>query len=352
MSDISITRTQASRIESIDFKNIQFGKVFSDHMFSATYKDGQWGDPQIIPFADIPMNPGMSSLHYGQAVFEGMKAYKNAAGEVLLFRPNDNAARINKSLERMCMPAIPEEMFLAGLDQLLKIDSAWVPNEPDTSLYIRPFVFATDDFLGVRPSQTYRFMIIACPASKYYTEPISVKVETEYVRSAPGGTGAAKAAGNYAASLLPTKIAQQEGYQQILWTDSATHQNFEESGTMNIMFVIDGVLITPATSNTILSGITRDSVLKLAQTLGVKTEECTVSVKEVIEAAEEGRLSEAFGTGTAVTISSIKTIGYQGKNHDLPAIGEHSLSGKLLATLDDIKYGRTADSFGWMHKIK
>jgi branched-chain amino acid aminotransferase len=352
MKDISVRKTAASRIDTVDFANIQFGKVFSDHMFSATYKDGEWTDLEITPFENISMSPGMSSLHYGQAVFEGMKAYKNEAGEVLLFRPNDNAKRINVSLERMCMPAIPEEIFLAGLEQLLKLDAAWVPNLPDTSLYIRPFVFATDDFLGVRPSQTYRFMIITCPASKYYTEPIRVKIETQYVRSAPGGTGFAKAAGNYAASMLPTSIAQKEGYQQILWTDCVTHRYFEESGTMNVMFVIDGKLVTPKTSETILKGITRDSVLKIAQGMGIAAEERQVSIDEVIKAAEEGRLQEAFGTGTAVTISPFKTIGFEGKDYDLPQLGTASVAAKILAAMDDIKYGRSEDVHGWMTTIK
>ena len=259
--NIEITKVKESRINQLDPNNIVFGSLYSDHMLVADYIDGEWQTPKIVPFGEMSFNPGLASLHYGQSIFEGMKAFKNDAGEALLFRPLENFKRFNISAERMCMVPVPEEIFIGGLEELMRIDNAWIPTGEDNSLYLRPFMFATDTYLGVRPSLSYRFMIITSPAGKYYSKPPRVKVETEYIRAAEGGVGYAKCAGNYAASLYPAKLAQQKGYDQLLWTDAAEHKYFEESGTMNVMFVKDGKLITPATSSTILKGTTREALI-------------------------------------------------------------------------------------------
>lgn len=346
-----VQRVAQSRLAQVDFENLGFGKYYADHMFVMQYADGQWHTPRIVPFGDLALSPATSALHYGQALFEGLKAYKNEAGEVLLFRPEANAQRLNASAQRLAMPALPEEHFMGGLQQLLAIDKDWVPAAAGHSLYIRPYMFATDAYVGVRPSETYLFIIFTSPVGVYYNKPVKVKVETHYTRAPKGGMGYAKAAGNYAAALLPTALAQQQGYDQLLWTDGTAHEYFEESGTMNAMFVIDGKLITPATSDSILKGVTRDSVLKLAQQMGIATEERPVSVKEVIEAAQTGRLQEAFGAGTAATIAPIAVIGYEGIDYALPDMATRTVAPRLHQALDAIKTGKTADTFGWVMKI-
>ena len=348
---INITKTPKSRISELDYDNIEFGKIFADHMFMVDYVDGQWQTPQILPYGDLPLSPATSALHYGQAIFEGMKAYKTAEGEVMMFRPLDNARRLNLSAERMCMPTLPEDIFMQGLTELLKIDAEWVPPTEGCALYIRPFMFATDAFVGVRPSANYRFMIFCCPVGAYYANPLRVKIETEYTRSVEGGAGFAKAAGNYGASMLPSKLAQQQGYQQLIWTDGKEHKYLEESGTMNLMFVIAGKLVTPALSTSILAGITRDSVLQLARDFGMTVEERRISIDEIIAAHENGTLEEAFGCGTAAVIAPIITIGYEGKDYDLPAVETRKFSNKVAAELDKIKTGETADIHNWMVKI-
>ncbi|NVJ48351.1 MAG: branched-chain amino acid aminotransferase, partial [Cytophagia bacterium] len=300
---IRIEPTSQSRINELDENNIPFGKLYSDHMFIADYVNGEWQDFRIVPYQNMSVSPAMTTLHYAITIFEGLKAYKNAAGEVVIFRPQANASRLNISAERMCIPEVPESLFMDGLTELLKLDSSWVPSKPGTALYIRPFVFGTDEYIGVRPSENYRFMIITCPVGAYYTKPVKVKIETKFSRAFEGGTGYAKAGGNYAASLYPAKLAQQQGFDQLIWTDGKTHEFVEESGTMNVMFVIDGVLRTAPTSGTILKGITRDSVLTIAREWGMQVEESPVRVSEVVAAAKEGRLQEAFGVGTAATIA-------------------------------------------------
>jgi branched-chain amino acid aminotransferase len=249
--DISIQKVQNSRINEVDFDNIPFGKVYSDHMFIADYEGGQWSNLRIVPYANLSMAPASSVIHYGQSVFEGLKAYKNNDGEAVVFRPDANAKRLNKSAERMCIPEVPEELFMQAMTELLKIDKDWIPSKDNTALYIRPYVFAMDDYIGIKPSEKYRFMIITCPVGAYYSEPVKVKIETEFTRAAQGGTGYAKAAGNYAGSLYPAKLAQKQGYLQLVWTDAKEHKYIEESGTMNIMFVINDTLITPEASSTI-----------------------------------------------------------------------------------------------------
>lgn len=349
---IEFRRTDASRIQEVDFNNLPFGKHFSDHLFVADFVDGEWQNQQVVPFDNFTLSPALSSLHYGQSIFEGMKAYKNDAGEVLMFRPLDNLERMNESARRMCMATLPEEVFMGGLEALLRIDADWVPTAPGSSLYIRPYMFATDIFLGVAPSKTYRFCIFTCPVGTYYAKPPKVKIETEYIRAAAGGVGYAKCAGNYAGSMYPTMLAQQAGYDQILWTDAREHKYFEESGTMNVMFIIDGKLVTPATSDTILKGITRDSILQIARQMGVPIEERQVSVEEVISGIESGRLTEAFGAGTAVVVSPFSVIGYQGKDYML---AEHpagqSIAVKIKNYLTDIRTGKVDDTFGWVHKV-
>jgi branched-chain amino acid aminotransferase len=344
---IKKTLTTQSRLSELNMDNIQFGSYYSDHMFVADYRDGSWGDCRIVPFDDFKISPAMSVLHYGQSVFEGLKSYAGTDGKVLVFRPIDNFIRMNQSAARMCMPALPEEIFMGGLKELLKTDRAWVPTDEGTSLYIRPFMFATDEFIGVRPSDTYRFIIFTSPAGTYYSEAVRVKVEKYYSRAFPGGTGAAKAAGNYAASLYPAKLAQEAGYHQLIWTDGLTHEYIEEAGTMNIMFVIDNKVLTSKGGETVLDGITRNSVLSLAKEWGYTVEERNVSVKEVIGAIETGTLTEAFGTGTAATIAQIAVISNDGQDYSLPPVETREFSNRVLQELNDIKTGRIEDRYGW-----
>ena len=351
MIDILPIRTQAttdSRLAEQDFDHLEFGKIFSDHMFVVDYRDGEWQDAQIMPYGDISVSPANSALHYGQAIFEGMKAYHQADGGVALFRPLDNWARLNASAERMCMPAVPEELFMQGLRELIKLDAGWVPTLAGSSLYIRPFMFATDGFIGVRPSEEYRFVIFTCPVGLYYNKPLRVRFEQKYVRSAEGGAGFAKNAGNYGAAMYPTKLAQQEGYNQLIWTDASEHRYVEESGTMNAIFVVDGRVITPALSTSILDGVTRRSVLALARDFGLPVEERKVSSREIIEALQAGKLEEAFGVGTAATIAPIAVIGFEGHDYELPAVRPNGFSKRVSATLDAIRTGEGADVHNWM----
>ncbi len=348
---IEVQKTSQSRINELDFNNLAFGKVFSDHMFIVDFKNNQWGDARIVPYGPVLMSPSTSALHYGQAIFEGMKAYKNDKGEIALFRPLDNHKRINISAERMCMPTIPQEYFLEGLKQLIKMDEAWIPTAPGSSLYIRPFIFGTDEFIGVKPSDTYRFYIFTSPSGIYYNKPVKVLVETNFIRAVEGGVGYVKASGNYGRSLFPTKLAQQRGYDQIIWTDARNHRYLEESGTMNLMFVIDDVLITAPLGDTILAGITRDSVLALARDWKMKVQERKISIDEVIDAHKNGTLGEAFGTGTAATIAPISQIGFEGKDYVLPDTKDRIFSNRVAQELENIRKGRVADIHNWMYKI-
>ncbi len=351
MIDTLSIHTQATtqpRLAMQDFNNLEFGKAFSDHMFVVDYRNGEWQDAQILPYGDITVSPANSALHYGQAIFEGMKAYHQADGGVALFRPLDNWARLNASAERMCMPTMPEEVFMQGLRELIKLDAGWVPTFAGSSLYIRPFMFATDGFIGVRPSEEYRFVIFTCPVGLYYNKPLRVRFEQKYVRSAEGGAGFAKNAGNYGAAMYPTKLAQQEGYNQLIWTDASEHKYIEESGTMNVAFILNNKLVTPAVSSSILDGITRRSVLQLARDWGLTVEERQVSSLEVMDALAAGRLQEAFGVGTAATIAPIATIGYQGHDYDLPTVADGAFSRRAAAALDAIRTGQAPDVHNWM----
>ncbi len=344
---IKKTLVSNSKLSELNLDDIQFGSSYSDHMFVADYRDGEWIDCRIVPFDNFSMSPAMAVLHYSQSIFEGLKAYSGPNGEILVFRPVDNFLRMNESAVRMCMPALPEEVFMGGLLELLKTDKQWVPNDEGTSLYIRPFMIATDEFIGVRPSKTYRFMIFTSPAGVYYSEPVRVKVEKYYSRAFPGGTGAAKAGGNYAASLYPAKLAQEAGYHQLIWTDGLTHKFIEEAGTMNIMFVIGDRILTSKVGETVLDGITKRSVLQLATEWGYRVEERDISVKEIIEAIENGTLKEAFGTGTAATIAHIAVINNDGTDYELPSVEDRKFSNRVLKELNDIKTGQIEDRYQW-----
>lgn len=349
---IPVQKTAKSKLAETDFSNLVFGKTISDHMFVADYKDGEWTDLQIVPYGPLDLHPANAALHYGQSIFEGMKAYKNEKGEILVFRGDANARRMNESAVRMCMPEIPEEIFMEGLLQLLDLDRNWVPTGKGASLYIRPYMFAMDNYIGVKPSETYKFIIFTCPVGAYYSKPVNVKVETNFTRATEGGTGAAKTAGNYAASLFPALQAQRAGYDQLLWTDGKSHSKIEESGTMNVMFDINGTLVTaPTNTGTILKGITRDSVIQLAKEWGKPLEERFLTVAELEDALENGSLKEAFGTGTAATIAHIAKINVNGKDYSLPEKGHDAFSIQVLNELDGIKYGAISDSRGWIVKI-
>ena len=349
--DIKINRTANSRLSSTDFENLPFGRVFSDHMFTADFEDGEWKNFQIVPYGNIEISPAASALHYGQAIFEGIKAFRQADGKIAAFRPYKNLERFNISAQRMAMPAVPEEIFMQGLQQLIDLDRDWVPAQEGYSLYVRPVMFATDPILGVHASATYKFVILTGPVGVYYAKPLKVKIETHYARAIEGGVGYAKTAGNYASSLLPTKAAQDEGFDQLIWTDAKEHAYIEESGTTNVMFVINDTLITPSTRDTILDGVTRHSILDLARSWGMKVEERRVTVKEVIEAAQQGTLQEAFGAGTAATIAQIAEITYEGQTYRLPEPAEREFSNKALKALKEIRYGLSPDTFGWNYMI-
>ncbi len=345
---IAIQRTEKSRLPETDLQNIKFGRVFSDHMFVMDYVNGAWGAPKIVPFADLRMSPAALVLHYSQTIFEGLKAYRTADGHVNLFRPQMNIARMNRSATRMCMPTIPEDLFLEALVELVKLDQDWIPTGDEASLYIRPFMYATDEYIGVRPSEGYRFMIFTCPVRAYYNEAVNVKIETHYSRAFPGGTGEAKCGGNYAGGLYPAKMGQDQGFHQLIWTDGLTHQYIEESGTMNVFFNIDGTLVTPALDGTILRGVTRDSIIQIAKDEGIRVEERRVSVEEIVIAARNGRLISAFGAGTAATLAHIATIAHNDEVFKLPEMGERKLANRVGQVLDDIRRGRATDKHGWV----
>lgn len=349
--DIKITKTSKSRLEETDFSHLPFGKVFSDHMFVADYEDGEWKNLQIVPYGELSFSPAMSVLHYGQAFFEGLKAYKHADGKATLFRPYKNAERFNKSAERLCAPELPEDIFVQSIAALVNLDKDWIPTAEHHSLYIRPFMFSTDPYLGVQPSKTYKYVVLTGPVGAYFPKPLKVKFETYYTRAAEGGFGFAKAAGNYAGSLLPAQEAMKEGFDQLIWTDAKEHAYVEELGAANVMFVINGKLITPSTRDSILKGVTRDSVLTLARHWGMEVEERRISVAEVGEALKSGTLSEAFGVGTAATIAPIASIGFEGELYHLPDVTKAEFSNRALQALNDIRYGFGPDEFGWNYTI-
>jgi branched-chain amino acid aminotransferase len=343
---IRVEPTTTSRLSQVDFDNLKFGHIMSDHMLVAEYNNGKWEDVSIVPYGDLTISPSMSALHYGQSIFEGIKGYKFEDGTVSIFRPEKNWERFNKSAFRLQMPEVPEEIFLGGLKQLLDIDRDWVPSREGTSLYIRPFMFATESALGVHPSVSYKFVIITCPVGAYYSKPISLKVETHYTRAAEGGVGFSKNAGNYALSLYPTQLANDEGYDQIMWTDANEHKYIEEAGTANLIFRIGDTIITPH-GDTILHGVTRRTIMQLAEEWGFRAEQRKVSVQELIEGIEAGKVSEAFAAGTAATITHIDRIGFEGTDYTLPPIEGRDFSNKVLDYLNQLRYGKISDPFGW-----
>ena len=351
VSEIKVTRTKASRLSQVDFNHLPFGKVFSDHMLVADFRNGEWQPAEILPYGLLSLSPAATVLHYGQSIFEGMKAHRNVRGTAVLFRARDNFVRMNRSAERMVMPQIPESLFLDGLRELIRVDAGWIPKQEGSALYIRPLLFANDDYIGVRPSDAYKFIIFTCPVGPYYSEPVKLWVTREYVRACEGGTGEAKTAGNYAASYYAAKQAQDRGYHNVLWLDGKEHRYAEECGTMNIMFVIDGVAVTPALSGTILRGVTRDSVITLLREMKVKVEERKISIEEIREAHQKGKLQEAFGIGTAATISPVAEIGSEDGVVRLPPVEERKVGPALLKRLEDIRHGRVEDPYGWMEEV-
>lgn len=348
---IPVSRVKESSITKVDMARLPFGKIFSDHMFVADFDGSGWTNIGIVPYENISISPAAAVFHYGQAIFEGMKVYRSDKDELLLFRPEENYKRMQQSAIRIAMPTIPEEIFLDGLRELIRTDAAWVPAGDGNSLYVRPVFFATDPVIGVKPSATYKFIILTSPTGAYYSKSLKVVIEKTYSRASRSGTGFAKAAGNYAGALYPTQLAQQRGYDQVIWTDAATNTKVEESGTMNLMFVIDGVLITPSLSPSKLAGITRDSVIELARHWGMLVQERDVSVNEIVSAFKEGKLQEAFGTGTAANITYISVIGHDGTDYEVPEPGADSFASRALKFLTDVKKGRTADPFGWIQKL-
>ncbi len=346
-----VTRIAQSRIKDVDFSNLEFGKYISDHMLMVDFLDNKWQEPVIVPFGDIPMSPAMLSLHYGQSVFEGMKAFKNKNGDICIFRPQKHSERLNKSLARMCMPEIPEELFIQSLHAIVDVDKEWIPTSDGSSLYLRPVVFAYEPRLGVKIADHFKFFVLTSPAGAYFSKPTRLKVEETFVRAAEGGTGFAKCAGNYGGAFYPTQVARQEGFDQVLWTDAKEHKYIDEAGVMNVMFVINGKLITPKLTSALLEGVTRDSILTLAPVLGMTVEQRKVSVAEIEEAFKNGSLTEAFGTGTAAVVSPIATINIHGTDYNLPVAGPESFQQRVKQKLNNIRLGFEPDVYGWNYII-
>ncbi|RXJ50786.1 branched-chain amino acid aminotransferase [Gelidibacter gilvus] len=348
--EIDIVKSDTTKIDAVDFDNLIFGRTFTDHMFICDYENDEWQTPKIIPYQPMTMDPSARVFHYGQAVFEGMKAYKDDDGKVWLFRPEDNFNRINKSAARLAMPEFPKDYFMEGLTTLLKMDSAWVKPGKGNSLYIRPFIIATDPAISASPSSNYRFMIICAPAKAYYTGKIRVLIAEEYSRSANGGVGFAKAAGNYAAQFYPTSLAQKKGFQQVIWTDADTHERLEEAGTMNVFFRINDTLITAPLSDRILDGVTRRSIIQLAEDNGIEVQVRPITVTEIKEASKNGSLKEIFGAGTAVVISPISAFEHAEELFELPTI-ENSYADTLKDKMLNIQHNLDADKHGWRYKV-
>jgi branched-chain amino acid aminotransferase len=349
--DIATTKAEESKLSSLNLKNIPFGKHFSDHMLVADYENGEWKNVEIKPYQPLLLSPSLAALHYGQAIFEGIKAYKNAEGEAFIFRPQDNFHRFNISAERMQMPQVSEEIFMEGMKQLIALDKDWIPGIADHSLYIRPFMFSSDEMIGVRPSEKYKFIILLSPTGPYYNVPMRIYVEEKYVRAVPGGIGYVKAAGNYGSSMYATAQAKKKGYDQVLWTDALEHKYVQEIGTMNVIFIIDNKAVTPdLSSGTILAGVSRDSALTLLKEMGFTIEERPLSIGEIIDAYKAGTLHEVFGTGTAATITYIKELRYKDyvMNFD---VDNWKTAPAIKKWLTDIREGRREDKYGWMVKV-
>src|SRR5688572_13460938 len=349
--DIATTLVERSKLLDINLENIPFGKYFSDHMLEADFENGEWKNIEIKPYQPLLLSPSLAALHYGQAIFEGIKAYKGADGEAYIFRPQDNYHRFNISAHRMEMPVVPEDLFMEGMKQVVSLDRSWIPQNEDHSLYIRPFMFSSDEMIGVRPSDKYKFLIILSPTGPYYNAPMRIYVEENFVRAAPGGVGYAKAAGNYGAAMHATAHAKKKGYDQVLWTDAFEHKYVQEIGTMNVIFIIGDKAVTPDRhSGTILAGVTRNSALTLLEEAGFTVEERPVSMDELMDSYKAGQLKEVFGTGTAATITYIKELRY--KDFVMHFDCENwKTAPKIKTWLTDIRAGRREDKYGWMVKV-
>ena len=349
--DIKITRTKNPKRKPEKGEKLGFGKIFTDHMFIMDYTEGiGWHDARIVPYGEISLEPSAMIFHYGQEMFEGLKVYRGVDGKTRLFRPDMNAKRANSSNERLCIPQIPEEDFVEAIKAVVKVDEDWIPEEEGTSLYIRPFIIATDAFLGVAPSKTYMFIIILAPSGAYYENglaPVGIWIEDDYVRAVRGGIGYAKTGGNYAASLAAQVKAHDDGYSQVLWLDGVERKYIEEVGAMNIFFKIDGKIVTPMLNGSILPGITRNSVIELCKSMGCEVEERRISVDELVEAAHSGRLEECFGTGTAAVISPVGKLRYKNEVFTINNNEIGDLSQKLYDTITGIQWGKCEDNFNW-----
>ncbi len=349
--DINIAKAPTSKINTVDFENLKFGHIFTDHMLVCDYEDGAWKTPEIKPYGPIQLDPSAKVFHYGQAVFEGMKAYRDDNDQIWLFRPDENFKRINKSSARLAIPEIPEEYFFTGLEELLKLEKDWIKKGFGNSLYIRPFVIATEPGVLASPGTKYKFMIICSPAKSYYTGEVRVQISERFSRAADGGVGAAKAAGNYAAQFYPTNLAKDAGFQQIIWTDANTHEFLEEAGTMNVFFRVNDTLLTAPTSDRILDGVTRKSIIALAEANNIPIEVRRVSVQEIVDAANAGTLKEIFGAGTAAVINPIQGFGYKGEKYELPKLTD-TYASFFKNKLMKIQYNLDKDEFGWRYLVK
>lgn len=349
--EIPVTKVERSKLKDIPLENIPFGKYFTDHMLEADYENGEWKNVEIKPYQPLLLSPSLAALHYGQAIFEGIKAYKDPQGNAFIFRPYDNYRRFNISAARMEMPAVPEEIFIEGMRRLIEVDKSWIPAKPDHSLYIRPFMFASDEVIGVKASDSYKFLIILSPTGPYYGAPMRINVEEKYVRATPGGIGFAKAAGNYGAAMLATTEAKQKGYDQVLWTDALEHKYVQEIGTMNVFFIIGNKAVTPdLNQGTILEGVTRASVITLLKEMGYAVEERPLAIDEIVDAYKKGELKEVFGTGTAATVSLIKELRY--KDFEMKFdVESWKATPEIKRRMAAIREGREADKHGWMFKI-
>lgn len=348
---IKVTKTTKSRLSEVDFNNLVFGKKYADHMLVADFDGKEWKNAEILPFQHISVSPSNAAWHYGQAIFEGIKAYKDQEGNPMIFRPHDNYARFNKSAERMGMPDVPEWLFVGGMAMLIDLDRGWVPSNPGCSLYLRPFMIAADEFIGVRPSDTYKFMIINSPSGPYFNKPIHLLVQDKYIRAFPGGVGYAKAAGNYGGAMYPTMQARKQGYDQILWVDGFEHKYLQECGTMNVFVIIGNRAYTPdLTNGTILAGVTRASVMEILTDMGLEVIEGPVSIEEVVKAWKDGSLREVFGTGTASSVAYVEHLDY--KEHQIRLdTDKYNVGAEVINRLDAIRTGKTADDKGWNFRI-
>lgn len=354
-SALNIEPATSTRVHEVDFSNLQFGRMFGDHMFEMVFEDGSWGQPSVKPYGTIPIAPAMNVFHYGQAVFEGMKAFYKDEKTINIFRPKEHHARFNRSCRRMCVPETEYETFISALEALIKLDKKWVPQAEGTAMYIRPFIFASENYLAARISDRYSYYIITSPVGAYYAEgfnPVSLVTPNTYVRAVKGGTGEAKTSGNYAASFLPAREAHQNGFTQVLWLDAIHNEYIEEVGTMNIHFLIGDTLITPELSGSVLPGITRDSVTTLAKEWGIKVVERKISISEVFEASTNGHLKEVFGSGTAAVISPVGLIEHNGKQINIGDGTIGQFAQRLFDEITGIQYGKIEDRYGWVHSVK